>query len=148
MAAVTMCSDFGPQENKMCYCFHCFPIYLPWNDATRCHNIHFWMLSFNSTFSLSSFIFIKRLFNSSSLFFHKGGVICISEVIDIFPGDLDSRLCFIQPDISCDSALGFVYLVGVFHRTLKLFNMPPKVYFDSTMLLDHIIKIGLTSDKL
>ena len=30
-------------------------------------------------------------------FCHKGGVICISEVIDIFPGNLDSNLCFIHP---------------------------------------------------
>ena len=29
MAAVTLCSDFGAQENKVSYCFHCFPIYLP-----------------------------------------------------------------------------------------------------------------------
>ena len=29
MAAVTICSDFGAQENKLCHCFHCFPIYLP-----------------------------------------------------------------------------------------------------------------------
>ena len=29
MAAVTICSDFGAQENKVCLCFHCFPIYLP-----------------------------------------------------------------------------------------------------------------------
>ena len=28
MAAVTICSDFGAQENKVCHCFHCFPIYL------------------------------------------------------------------------------------------------------------------------
>ena len=28
MAAVTICSDFGGQENKTCHCFH-FPIYLP-----------------------------------------------------------------------------------------------------------------------
>ena len=27
MAAVTVCSDFGAQENKICHCFH-FPIYL------------------------------------------------------------------------------------------------------------------------
>ena len=26
MAAVTICSDFGAQENKVCYCFHCLPI--------------------------------------------------------------------------------------------------------------------------
>ena len=28
MAAVTIYSDFGAQENKVCHCFHCFPIYL------------------------------------------------------------------------------------------------------------------------
>ena len=32
-------------------------------------------------------------------FCHKGGVICISEVIDISPGNLDSRLRFIQRGI-------------------------------------------------
>ena len=29
MAAVTICSDFGAPKNKVCHCFHCFPIYLP-----------------------------------------------------------------------------------------------------------------------
>ena len=29
MAAITICSDFGAQEKKVCHCFHCFPIYLP-----------------------------------------------------------------------------------------------------------------------
>ena len=28
MAAVTVCSDFGAQENKVCHCFHCFCICL------------------------------------------------------------------------------------------------------------------------
>ena len=54
-----------------------------------------WMLSFKPAFSLSSFTFIKELFT----FCRKGGIICISEVIDISPGNLDSTLCFIQPDI-------------------------------------------------
>ena len=36
MAAVTICSDFGAQENKVCHCFHCFPIYLPRSDRTGC----------------------------------------------------------------------------------------------------------------
>ena len=31
---------------------------------------------------------------------HKGSVICISEVIDISPGNLDSELCFFQPSVS------------------------------------------------
>ena len=33
---------------KVCHCFHCFPIYLPWSDKTRCHdlsflNVEFWV---------------------------------------------------------------------------------------------------------
>ena len=32
----------------------------------------------------------------------KGGVICISEVIDISPGNLESSLCFLQPSVSHD----------------------------------------------
>ena len=27
MAAVTICSDFGAQQNKVCHRFHCFPIH-------------------------------------------------------------------------------------------------------------------------
>ena len=50
---------------KISHCFHCFPIYLPRRDGTRCHV--FWMLSFKPTFSLSSFTFIKRFFVFSSL---------------------------------------------------------------------------------
>ena len=31
MAVVTICSDFGAQEDKVCHCFHCFP--------TICHEV-------------------------------------------------------------------------------------------------------------
>ena len=41
MFAVTICSDFGAQENKVCHCFHCLPIYLLWSDGTRCHDLRF-----------------------------------------------------------------------------------------------------------
>ena len=67
MAAITICSDFGAQKDKVCHCFHCFPIYFPWSDGTRCHDLIFWMLSFKPTFTLSSFTFIKWLFSFSSL---------------------------------------------------------------------------------
>ena len=50
----------------------------------------FWVLSFKPTLSLSSFTFIKRLF----AFCHKCGTVCVSEVIDISPGNLDSSLGF------------------------------------------------------
>jgi len=68
MAAVTICNDFGAQENTVCH----FLI----DSPSICHEVMgpdamifvFWMLSFKPTFSLSSFSFIKRLFSSSSLF--------------------------------------------------------------------------------
>ena len=30
-----------PKKNKVLHCFHCFPIYLPWSDGTRCHDLSF-----------------------------------------------------------------------------------------------------------
>ena len=66
MAAITICSDLGAPQNKVWHCFYCFPIYFPRSDGTGCHDLRF-LKSFKPTFSLSSFIFIKRLFISSSL---------------------------------------------------------------------------------
>ena len=56
-------SDSEAQENKICHCFHFFPIFAMMDAMI----LAFWMLSFKPTFSLSSFTFIKRLFSSSSL---------------------------------------------------------------------------------
>ena len=42
----TICSDFGAQENKICHCFHCFSIYLPWRDGTRFHEPWFLNVEF------------------------------------------------------------------------------------------------------
>ena len=46
MAAVTIGSDFGAQENKVFHSFHCFPNYLPWSDGTGCHNLSFLNVEF------------------------------------------------------------------------------------------------------
>ena len=46
MAVVTICSDFGAQENEVSHCFHCFPIYWPWSDGTRCHDVSFLNVEF------------------------------------------------------------------------------------------------------
>ena len=99
MAAVTICSDFGAQKNSQPL-FLLFPHLfamkwwnqMPWSYFSEC-----WALSqlFHPPLSFSS--------RGSLLLFHvchKDGVICISEVIDIFPGNLDSSLCFFQPSIS------------------------------------------------
>ena len=67
MAVVTVCSDFGAQENKICHCFPLFP--------SICHEVMgpdamilvFFMLSFKSAFHSPLSLFINRLFSSSSL---------------------------------------------------------------------------------
>ena len=30
----------------VCHCFHCFPIYFPWSDGTRCHDLSFLNVEF------------------------------------------------------------------------------------------------------
>ena len=67
MAAITIHSDFGVQENKICHCFHVFPIYLHEVMELDAMILVFWMLNFKPAFSLYSFTFIKRLFSSFSL---------------------------------------------------------------------------------
>ena len=53
MAAVTICSDFGAPKIKVCHCFHCFPIYLPWSDGNvDAMILVFWMLSFKPAFAI------------------------------------------------------------------------------------------------
>ena len=62
MAAVTIHSDFGVQENKVCHCFHCFPIYLPWSDGPDAMIFVFWMLSFKCWEDQLIQLFIKPFF--------------------------------------------------------------------------------------
>ena len=85
-----------PSPNKDSHCFHVSPSICQEVMRPDAMIFVFWMLSFKPSFSLSSFTFIKRLFC------HKGGVICVSEVIDISPSNLDFSLCFLQPSVSHD----------------------------------------------
>ena len=39
-------NDFGAQENKACHWFHCFPLYLPWSDGTKCCDLSFLNVEF------------------------------------------------------------------------------------------------------
>ena len=67
MVSVTVHSDFGAQENKSChiptFCLSIFHEVVGLGVVI----LVFWVLSFKSAFSLSSFILIIRLFSSSSL---------------------------------------------------------------------------------
>ena len=92
---------FGAQANKVCHCFHFLHIYLARSDETKCHDLSFLMLRFKLVFfffPLSSFTFIKKFFSSSLL----SAIICISEVVDFSPSNIDSSLGFIHPGISHD----------------------------------------------
>ena len=87
VAAVTIYSDFGVQENKICHCFH---------FGTGCHDLSFLDVeSFKPAFSLSFFTFVKRLFISCLLSAIKVGIICVFEVVDTSASSLDSGLLFI-----------------------------------------------------
>ena len=50
-----------------------------------------------------------REFQKNINFCHKGGVICISEVIDISPGNLDSSLCYFESSVSLSPAFLMIY---------------------------------------
>ena len=103
MAVVTICSDFGAPQNKVCHCFHCFHIYLPWSDGTRCHDHSFLNAEFSARFFTLLFHFHQEALQFLFTFCHKGAVTCVSEVINIFPSNLDSSLC------SSSSAFCMIY---------------------------------------
>ena len=94
----------GPKKKKSC---HCFPICLFrhlsamkwWDQMLWSYFFECWVL--NQLFPLSSLTFIKKHFSSSQLSANKVVYLDIWGY-GIFPGTLDSSLCFIQPDILHD----------------------------------------------
>ena len=88
MAAITICSDFGAPKIKSLIVFI--------DSPSICHEVMgpdamilvFWMLSFKPTFSTLLFNF-----HQEDLWFfvfcHRICVICISEIIDTFLGNVD-----------------------------------------------------------
>ena len=67
---------------------------MPWSSFFEC-----WV---SSQFFTLLFHFHQQTLQFFFTFCHKDSVICVSEVIDISPGNHDFSLCFIQPDISHD----------------------------------------------
>ena len=50
MAVVTVCSDFGAQEHKMCHCFNFLSFYLPLSNGSRCHDLSVLNVEFQASF--------------------------------------------------------------------------------------------------
>ena len=73
MAAITICSDFGAQKNKVSHCVHYLPIYLPWSDGTRCHDLRFLNVELQAKFFTLLFHFYQEAFQFLFTFCHKGG---------------------------------------------------------------------------
>ena len=67
MAAVTICSDFGSQEESVTISIVSQSICHELSDGTGCHDLSFLNVDFKPVFPLSSFTFIKRLLSSSLL---------------------------------------------------------------------------------
>ena len=102
VTVVIIHSDFGGQEKNVCHSFHCSPIYLPWSDGTGCLDLGFVNVQFSASFLTLLFHLHLEALQFLFTFCHKACVICISEVIDISPCNLDFSLCFIQPSVSHD----------------------------------------------
>ena len=51
-----------PKKSKICHCFHCFPIYLPWSDGTVCHDLSFLNVEFKASFFTLLFHIHKEAF--------------------------------------------------------------------------------------
>ena len=110
-----------PKKIKVSHCFHCFPIYLPWSDGIGCHApVECWILS--QIFTLF-FHFHQEALWFFFTFCHKGSVICISELIDISPGNLNSSLCFIQLGISQNVLFIYVNKAG-WQYTALMYSFP------------------------
>ena len=71
MAEVTISSDFGAQENKICHCFHFSPIYLPWSHHCgylghevefSVHSCHLFLISSPSVRSIPFLSFVEPIF--------------------------------------------------------------------------------------
>ena len=45
-SAVILKPPPSPAKKKVCHCFHYFPVYLPWSDGTRCHDLGFLNIEF------------------------------------------------------------------------------------------------------
>ena len=68
----------------------------------------FWMMSFKPTFFTLLFHFHQEALQFLFAFCYKGGVICMSEVIDIYPSNLDSTCA--------SSSLAFLMMYFAFNK--------------------------------
>ena len=105
LTTVTICSDFGAQENEVCHCFHCIPIYLSWSNGTGCHDLSFecWVLSqlFHSPLSLLSRGPLVPLLFMPVEWHHLHLRLLIFLLAILIPACVSSSLAFLMMYYSC-----------------------------------------------
>ena len=117
MPAVTIRSDFGEQESKICHCSHFSP--------SICHEVMgldamvfiFWVLSFKPASSLSSFTLIKSLFS-----------FCLISALRVVSSAHLRLLIFLLEILipACDSsALAFHMMYSVYKLSKQDDNIQP-----------------------
>ena len=96
MAAVTIWSDFGAQENKISHCFHFSPFCLPWSDGTGCHDHILEEKCFTT-------LFYSWTHQDSEVM---GGVVGVSALATLFP----KFELFLSYQTKSFSSLGYPFL--------------------------------------
>ena len=130
MAAVTICSDFEAQENKICHYFHFSPICLPWSDGTRTHdlrclNVKGFVCLFVCLFIFNGFFmscwFLPALYQ---LFIHWNTFFefCFSLLL-YFPPKKKVLKMFYTPDLSFNSLWFRHYSSVILINGIKTFIM-------------------------
>ena len=84
-----------PKKIKSVTAYTFSHVYLAWSDGPGWHDLSVLMYCFKPEFSLSSFTLIKRIF-SFSLISAIRVISAASQVVDIWPNNLDSSLSFIN----------------------------------------------------
>ena len=75
-----------PLKNKVSHCFHCFPIYLPWSNGTRCHDLSFLNVEFLSKLLALSLSGLKTQLLGCSMPIHSLPNTCIAS-LSMFEGN-------------------------------------------------------------
>ena len=131
MAAVTICSDFGDQKNKVWHCFYCFPIYFPWSDGTGCHDLHFLNVELLYSYFVSLGKFIPRYFILFVAMVNGiDSLISLSDVsLLVYRKASDSCVLILYPETSLNSlisssnflilSLGFLCTVSCHLQTVR-----------------------------
>ena len=144
MAAVTICSDFGAPQNKVS---HCWPMYLPWSDGTRCHDLSF--LNVKVFVLLFYFTILYWFCHTLTCILHGCTRVPHPEPPSLYHPSGSSQCTSPKHPVSCiKPGLAFSFLYDIIHASMPLSQIiPPSpspteskrlFYISVSLLLSHI----------